>query len=323
MQIKRAFVVMPFSETVSEKNWTEVFEGLFKPALEECGYQCVRAQTSRGSLIASIVQGLLEANLVIADVTDRNANVFYELGVRHALRRGTIIVSQGNDHVPSDLRGYWYLSYGLRPNEVAKFKSEIKRLVASFEERPDASDSPVSDYLDREQISSSKQTNRDNVKKLGALLTEFTGNRLALQRLMETGAAQGLSVGCLRLLIQTLYVDVGPDLLKMCYELENKLDHLARGNVDPEVAVLCDIELERLYETIGEVREKISKGTFSEPSVVSMMVWSPIHTSRMSCRQISELDSRLSGSRKSQYQCPTCGLVTDTPSPCPSCRRTL
>jgi len=143
---------MPFSPTASERNWTEVFERVFQPSLEDCGYSCKRAETSRGSLIASIVEGLVEADLVIADVTDRNANVFYELGVRHSLRRGTIIVSQGTDHVPSDLRGYWFLPYGLRPAEVAKFKADIKRIVAAFEEHPKRSDSPVSDYLDREPL---------------------------------------------------------------------------------------------------------------------------------------------------------------------------
>ena len=145
MPPKRAFVIMPFSPTLSEKDWAEVFENVFKPALEECGYECSRAETSRGSLIASILEGLVEADLVLADVTDRNANVFYELGVRHSLRRGTIIVSNGTEHVPSDLRGYWFLAYGLRPAEVITFKAEIKRLVREFEDKPQRSDSPVSD----------------------------------------------------------------------------------------------------------------------------------------------------------------------------------
>jgi hypothetical protein len=52
---------MPFSPTASEKNWTEVFEGVFQASLEECGYSCTRAETSRGSLKASIVEGLVGA----------------------------------------------------------------------------------------------------------------------------------------------------------------------------------------------------------------------------------------------------------------------
>jgi hypothetical protein len=266
---------MPFSPTSSERNWTEVFEGVFQPALERCGYSCARAETSRGSLIASIVEGLIVADLVLADVTDRNANVFYELGVRHALRRGTIIVSQGTDHVPSDLRGYWFLSYGLRPAEVAKFKTDIKRIITAFEDQPDRSDSPVSDYMDREQLSSSRQVNRDNVKKLGALLTELSGNRLALRQNMSTHEPQVFSLGCLGLLIQTLYVDVGTDVLKVCYELEYKLQLLQKDIYPVGVVKEAFEQTKILGQKVEEIRNRITKGDFTEPPTVSTMMWSP------------------------------------------------
>lgn len=170
---KTGFVIMPFSPTQSEKNWTEVYNEVFKPALEECGYVCTRAEPSRGNLITDIIENVANSDMVLVDVTDRNANVFYELGVRHALRRGTIIVSQGSDHVPSDLRGYWHLAYGLRPAEVKTFKAEVKRIIEEFENNPGQSDNPVSDFLDRTHQSSMREVNRENSKKLSALITEY------------------------------------------------------------------------------------------------------------------------------------------------------
>src|SRR5271155_2904688 len=124
MPTKSAFVIMPFSPTATEDAWDTIYDHVFKPTLEQCGYHCTRAEVSMGSLIASIVEDLIEADLVLADVTDRNANVFYELGVRHALRRETIIVSRGPDHVPSDLKGYWFLTYGIKPADVVKFGND-------------------------------------------------------------------------------------------------------------------------------------------------------------------------------------------------------
>ena len=316
---------MPFSPTASEKNWSEVFEGVFQPSLVDCGYSCTRAETSRGSLIASIVEGLVEADLVIADVTDRNANVFYELGVRHSLRRGTIIVSQGTDHVPSDLRGYWFLPYGLRPAEVAKFKADIKRIVAAFEEQPERSDSPVSDYLDREQISSSRQVNRDNIKKIGALLTELSGNRLALRQQLATGKPQVFSLGCLELLIQTLYLDVGTEVLKVCYELQYKLQLLQKEISSKQLVVASIRESDTLYNTISEIRTKITRGEFSEPSMISMMTWSPresasnVSSSSTTCKPFvgdSGTDSAPDGNQEMDYnysysgvgaECSRCG----------------
>jgi hypothetical protein len=51
---------------------------------------------------------------------------FCKLGVRHSLRRGTIIVSRGTDHVPSDLQDYWDLNCVLRPLEVINLKRECR-----------------------------------------------------------------------------------------------------------------------------------------------------------------------------------------------------
>jgi hypothetical protein len=54
------FVIMPFSDTASctESEWTEIFEQVFRPAIDACGYTCERASPGTGSLIASIVERL-------------------------------------------------------------------------------------------------------------------------------------------------------------------------------------------------------------------------------------------------------------------------
>src|SRR5688572_30030883 len=105
---KTCFVLMPFSTTAScnEDRWTWIFEELFKPAIEEAGYdyQCRRSTATRGNIVADILTDLADAHLVMADLTDQNPNVFYELGVRHALEDRTILLAQNRDHVPFDLR---------------------------------------------------------------------------------------------------------------------------------------------------------------------------------------------------------------------------
>jgi hypothetical protein len=149
MNSKSAFVIMPFSGTPSctEEEWTEIYEEVFKPAFVESGYACRRATPSTGSLIESIVGDLNSAWVVLADLTDCNPNVFYELGVRHALKRRTIAVMQSFDAVPSDLKGYWSLPYGTRPAQVNEFKRRIREILAQIEDHPEKSDNPVSDYL--------------------------------------------------------------------------------------------------------------------------------------------------------------------------------
>lgn len=77
------FVIMPFSTTksCSENEWTEIYEDVFQPAIENCGLQCGRAEVGTGNLIKSIIERLRNAYIVLADITDANPNVFYELGV--------------------------------------------------------------------------------------------------------------------------------------------------------------------------------------------------------------------------------------------------
>jgi len=229
---RNAFVIMPFSATVNctEEEWTEIFENVFKPALEGCNFNCERAVPSTGSLISSIVEKLRNSWLVIADITDRNPNVFYELGVRHSLSKRTLIVCQDAQTIPSDLKGYWSLEYGIRPAKVAKFAKDIARIVSEIESNPHRSDSPVSDYLEREQLSVLSYVQTENVKKLNALLTELSGNAIVFESIKDTPIEHMnynqfhlIASDCLSLLIQTLYIDPGPKVLKQGYELMAKL----------------------------------------------------------------------------------------------------
>jgi hypothetical protein len=270
---KEAFVVMPFSTTAtcSEKKWTETFDYIFKPALEGAGYSCERAKPATGMLLESIIAKLRNSRVVLADVTDRNPNVFYELGVRHALRKGTVIVSRDSE-IPSDLGGHWYIRYGTSPAEVQDFKDEIKRIVADIEATPDKNDNAVATYLEREGLAVADYTRRDSLKRLGALSTELSGNLLVLEGLMAHGQARDLlSYGCLDLLCHTLYVDIGPKALALAYELRSKLKRLEAGL---EVnAAQAHAQAKELTKAVSAIRERMSRGELEEPSSISMMIW--------------------------------------------------
>ena len=165
---KNAFVIMPFSSTdrCTEGEWTEIYEDVFKPAIEASGYTCERALPTTGNLIASIIESLKSSWIVLADLTDKNPNVFYELGVRHSLSKRTIIVCQNMDDIPSDLKSYWFLKYGKTKKERKIFKSDIKRVISNIEAAPEKSDSPVLDFLEREHKSFSSSIQIEN-KNLG------------------------------------------------------------------------------------------------------------------------------------------------------------
>ena len=84
---KTCFVISPIGVEGSEtrKRADDAFEGIIKPAVEPLGYKPVRADhlKSPGKITDQVIEIITEAPLVIADLTDLNANVFYELSLRH------------------------------------------------------------------------------------------------------------------------------------------------------------------------------------------------------------------------------------------------
>lgn len=121
-QSKTCFVIMPFSETesCSEEEWDEVYNELIQPAVEDAGFNfnCYRSNIAQGSIIEDILDNINRADLVLADLTDRNANVFYELGVRHTLRDSTILIAQQLEDIPFDLRHFAIQVYGWKTKKA-------------------------------------------------------------------------------------------------------------------------------------------------------------------------------------------------------------
>ena len=94
-----AFVAMPFGvkkdSQGNEIDFNRVYAELIKPALEAAGLAVFRAdQEGRAGDIRPTCSGAAVADLVVADLTIDNPNVWYELGVRHALRARGVVLDQ-------------------------------------------------------------------------------------------------------------------------------------------------------------------------------------------------------------------------------------
>ena len=116
----RAFIVMPFGRKKApdggEIDFNRVYEEYLKPAVEAAGLRPHRADAERrgGSIHADMFQELLLAEFVVADLTIDNPNVWYEVGVRHALRASGAVLTYGlRDRLPFDLAGQRMQRYTL------------------------------------------------------------------------------------------------------------------------------------------------------------------------------------------------------------------
>src|SRR5207344_837178 len=125
-----AFVVMPYG-TKDQIDFNRVYGDLIKPALEAAGFEVFRAdeEMRAGDIRADMFQELLLADLVVADLSIDNANVWYELGVRHALRaRGVIGISCRRDYMPFDVYTDRALKYQIKDNPPGAAVPDPERL---------------------------------------------------------------------------------------------------------------------------------------------------------------------------------------------------
>lgn len=248
---KKCFVIMPFSKTQSctEQKWTEIFEYIIKPAVEESGfgYECERSVAERENIIKGILEALNKANVVIADLTDNNQNVFYELGVRHTLANRTILIAQGEEHIPFDLKPYPVAFYSESPAKIAEFKTDIKKKLKDIERNPDRADNPVADFLRERNIELLSAEKKANLKKLAALISELSYNinsvddildevkRSEEARAKNKGAFRVSNVrfnnSCLQLLLSTSYLAFPQELLTYMNSVNEQI-RVMNGRLD-------------------------------------------------------------------------------------------
>lgn len=95
------FVLMPFTEAMRP-----VYDSAILPAATHLGLECHRADEifRPGGIMTQVWQSLMEARVVIADLTEMNPNVFYELGLAHTIGHDVIMITQDMKFVPFDLR---------------------------------------------------------------------------------------------------------------------------------------------------------------------------------------------------------------------------
>jgi len=118
------FVVMPFGSA----DLNGVYEYFVKPTIEDCGLKCERGDDIFGSnvIMDDIRRSIRRARLIVADLTERNPNVFYEVGIAHTLNKQVLLLSQAMHDVPFDLRHLRVLVYDFSPVGCKKLERHLK-----------------------------------------------------------------------------------------------------------------------------------------------------------------------------------------------------
>src|ERR1044071_6676009 len=124
------FVLMPFSQ-----DFTDIYEAGIKPACRDAGAYCERVdeQIFVESILDRVYKQIAKADVIIAEMTGRNPNVFYETGYAHALNKTVILLTQNADDIPFDLKHYPHIVYG---GKISSLKSQIEARIRWSIENP-------------------------------------------------------------------------------------------------------------------------------------------------------------------------------------------
>lgn len=194
---KKCFVIMPFGNASPEqkKRFDGVYRGIIVPAVREAGYEPIREDISAtpGSIPKSIVTKLAEAEMVVADLTSINSNVFYELGIRHVFSKtGTVLIMNKGESIPFDNASYRVIQY---TNELADLDDIHQQIVTAIKNRENNGDNPdniVHDTYPALPMNTigyfSKDMQDERVERLQTQVTELSRENKRLKKIcMDKG----------------------------------------------------------------------------------------------------------------------------------------
>jgi hypothetical protein len=123
------FVLMPF-----DARFQPLYDDHIKPSVGRAGLHCERADEIRGPNLITwdIWERINRARLLVAELTDQNPNVFYELGLAHALSKDVILITQSMNFVPFDLKTIRCICYDFTPRGTQKLEKELVETISAL-----------------------------------------------------------------------------------------------------------------------------------------------------------------------------------------------
>ena len=220
-QDKDCFIIMPIAdpEGYPEGHFKHVYDDIVSPACELAGYKAVRADDVKATNLIhlDILKKLIEAPVSICDLSSRNPNVLFELGVRQAFDRPVVLIQESGTPKIFDIAPLRYLEYSkeMRYHEVLRSQRELK------------------DAIEATVAAGGETGNVNSIVKLLALsqsakIPELKGNK------------EGLALGVLRAEMQEMR-----KLLELSMHERNRASR--RGSISA-------IEYERILTTLDKIQ---------------------------------------------------------------------
>lgn len=136
---KKCFVISPIGSDGSDvrRRADQVYKHIICPPLGEAGYEAVRADkiSDPGMITSQVIEHVVSDDLVIADLTGHNPNVFYELAVRHAVGKPFIQLIDHEENIPFDIASFRTILFDYKDlDSAAQAKEQISAQIESIDQ---------------------------------------------------------------------------------------------------------------------------------------------------------------------------------------------
>ena len=122
------FLLMPFGEVWSVRLWDQI-----RAISKSVGYSCRRADELFGhDILEDIWSGINEASVILADVTGRNPNVMYEVGICHTLGKNVVLLTQNPSDIPTDFQRFRHTAYTDDPQGFVSLAEVLSKFLSHF-----------------------------------------------------------------------------------------------------------------------------------------------------------------------------------------------
>jgi hypothetical protein len=183
---KECFVIAPIGEEDTEmrKRSDDVLNNIIKPIVEDYGYEAERADEIQepGMIPTQIIERVIESDLVIADLTGSNPNVFYELAVRHAYNKPFIQLIDTGENLPFDVGKARTIRIDRgTAGSIRKVEEELERQIEAIESDDFDADNPISDAVELKRLRESGDPERESLADIKESISELQNSVTSIQ----------------------------------------------------------------------------------------------------------------------------------------------
>ena len=290
MNRKRCFVIAPIGEEGSSTRIrsNQILSHIIRPVATKFGFDVIRADeiAEPGIISTQVLERVVNDPLVIADLTERNPNVYYELAVRHATRKPVIQLMQKGEPLPFDVAGTRTIVVDHKDlDSVEDAKKQLARYIENVESAsPGGVDSPISLALDLQTLRESSDPQQASIADIVERMTGVHGAVLSIQSFMDSRLTHRLDQ-LLRIIVD-LKDHVGKDgTAGAVSKLSESIESLRTRLVKAVSSILDEIqeqhsELAKKIQSVFEEQSQTATGIVQRSFADEIAVAMPDDTNR-------------------------------------------